>query len=63
MAKYRYEGEEVLVLPTLGIIIKNGSTFDGPDNLNVAGLVADNGKGKSIPEPAVKPAAETEAGE
>lgn len=58
MTKYRYEGEEELVLPTLGITIKNGDTFDGPEDLVLNKLVlADSKKSnKNAPaEPAVEP--------
>ena len=41
MTKWRYEGNEELVFPTLGIIVKNGDVFEGPDNLTASGLVED----------------------
>jgi hypothetical protein len=41
MTKWRYEGDEELVFPALGIIVKNGDVFEGPDNLTLNGLVED----------------------
>lgn len=48
-----YNGDEELVFPSLGIIVKQGDTFEGPDNLNVAGLVEN--KKAETPKP-VSPA-------
>jgi hypothetical protein len=39
MAFYRYEGEEELVFPTLGVTVKNGDEFEGPDGLTINKLV------------------------
>jgi hypothetical protein len=33
MATYKYKGEGERVFPSLGIKVKSGDTFDGPDNL------------------------------
>jgi hypothetical protein len=39
MAFYRYEGEEELVFPTLGVTVKNGDEFEGPEGLTINKLV------------------------
>jgi len=39
MAFYRYEGEEELVFPSLGVTVKNGDEFEGPDGLTINKLV------------------------
>lgn len=39
MAFYRYEGEEELVFPSLGVTVKNGDEFEGPDGLTLNKLV------------------------
>ena len=31
MAKFQYEGESVLVFPTLGLTVKNGDVIDAPE--------------------------------
>lgn len=38
MPRYEYNGAEELVFPTLGIIVKNGDVFDGPENLSISGV-------------------------
>ena len=44
MATYKYNGEEVLVFPTVPITVKNGDTFEGPDGLEYEGLTIVDGK-------------------
>jgi len=39
MASYTYEGEQELVFPTLGLTVKTGDTFEGPEGLTIAGVV------------------------
>lgn len=54
MAKYEYNGEGELVLPTLGVTVKKGDVFDGPEGLTVAGVAPVSGKASSkvsAPEP------------
>ena len=41
MTKWRYSGDEELVFPSLGIIVKNGDVFEGPADLTVNGLIED----------------------
>lgn len=38
MAKYQYNGEVERSFPTLGITVKKGDTFEGPDGLKAPGL-------------------------
>lgn len=38
MATYTYNGDQELVLPTLGLTVKKGDTFEGPEGLNIAGV-------------------------
>ena len=38
MAKYQYNGDDERSFPTLGITVKKGDTFDGPEGLNAPGL-------------------------
>ena len=60
MTKYKYDGDEVLIFPSLGLTVKKGDTFDGPDGIAVAGVTID-GKGKIAPAAPV--ADETDSGE
>lgn len=36
--KYQYNGEEERSFPSLGITVKKGDTFDGPEGLKAPGL-------------------------
>lgn len=38
MAKYQYNGDEERSFPTLGITVKKGDTFEGPEGLIAPGL-------------------------
>jgi hypothetical protein len=38
MARYTYNGEVDMVFPTLGLVAKQGDSFDGPDGLTAPGL-------------------------
>jgi hypothetical protein len=64
MAKYRNDLDYTVVLPSIGVTVKPGDVFDGPDALDVPGIVSAGEKGKikesvSVPTEAV----EIEAGE
>ena len=48
MAKYQYHGDDERSFPTLGITVKKGDTFDGPEGLNAPGLSLDS-SAKSAP--------------
>lgn len=48
MAKYQYNGDEERSFPTLGITVKKGDTFDGPEGLNAPGLSLES-SAKSAP--------------
>lgn len=51
MTRYRYEGEEELVFPTLGIVVKNGDEFETDVDLTINKLVvADQKKSKTTTE-------------
>jgi hypothetical protein len=54
MTKYRYEGEEELVFPTLGLVIRNGDEFETDADLTINKLVvADTKKSKPITDKVV----------
>ena len=54
MAQYEYTGDEELVFPTLGLVVRKGDVFDGPDGIAVAGVIIASGrKGKTVVEPEV----------
>jgi hypothetical protein len=38
MPRYEYKGEGERTFPSLGITVKKGDSFDGPDGLNAPGL-------------------------
>ena len=38
MPRYEYKGEVPRTFPTLGITVKNGDSFDGPEGLKAQGL-------------------------
>jgi hypothetical protein len=44
MARYTYNGEGELVFPTLGVVAKQGDSFDGPDGLTAPGLSISSAK-------------------
>ena len=48
MARYTYNGEEDRVFPSLGITVKKGESFDGPEGLRARGLSLDS-NAKSAP--------------
>jgi len=48
MARYIYNGEEDRVFPSLGITVKKGESFDGPEGLRARGLSLDS-NAKSAP--------------
>lgn len=56
MPKYQYNGDDERSFPTLGITVKKGDSFDGPDGLTAPGL-SKVSSGKTAP--AVAPQKET----
>jgi hypothetical protein len=44
MARYTYNGEVEMVFPTLGLVAKQGDSFDGPDGLTAPGLSLSSAK-------------------
>ena len=48
MARYTYNGEEDRTSPSLGITVKKGESFDGPEGLRARGLSLDS-NAKSAP--------------
>jgi hypothetical protein len=46
--KYKYNGTDTRVFPTLGIIVKPGDEFEAPENFNVPNVVP-AGANKSTP--------------
>jgi hypothetical protein len=48
MARYTYNGDEDRVFPSLGITVKKGESFDGPEGLRARGLSLDS-NAKSAP--------------
>ena len=38
MAKYQYNGDVERSFPTLGVTVKKGDTFEGPEGLTAPGL-------------------------
>ena len=49
MARYIYNGEEDRTFPSLGITVKKGESFDGPEGLRARGLSLDSNATKSAP--------------
>lgn len=50
MATYEYKGDAVLEFPTLGLIVKSGDTFEGPDGITALGVSVVSAKaGKPVP--------------
>jgi hypothetical protein len=54
--KYKYNGTDERVFPTLGIIVKPGDEFEAPDNLDVPNVVP-AGAHKATPVPPATSAA------
>jgi hypothetical protein len=54
MARYVYNGETDHVFPTLGLTVKQGDSFDGPDGLVAQGLSYVS-SGKTAPAVPVAP--------
>lgn len=50
MAKFVYNGEADLVLPTLGLTVTNGDVIDAPEDFAVAGFTASKGKTVKVTE-------------
>lgn len=48
MARYTYNGDEDRTFPSLGITVKKGESFDGPEGLRARGLSLDS-NAKSAP--------------
>lgn len=48
MAKYLYTGDDERSFPTLGITVKKGDTFEGPEGLIAPGLTLES-SAKSAP--------------
>ena len=38
MAKYKYNGDQDLYFPSLGLTVKSGDVFDAPDDLSCYGV-------------------------
>jgi hypothetical protein len=52
MATYTYTGSDERVFPTLGVTVKSGDTFEGPDNLILSDVTASGSAPKpKAPEP------------
>jgi len=58
MARYTYNGDEDRTFPSLGITVKKGESFDGPEGLRARGLSLDSNATKTAP---AVPAATKEA--
>lgn len=54
MATFRYDGADERVLPSLRTVVKNGDTFDAPDDFAAPDCVAVNSS-KKPSAPAVAP--------
>lgn len=44
MATWQYNGDQQLVLPTLGVVVSKGDQFDGPDDLDLPDFTLAKGK-------------------
>ena len=44
MALWQYNGDQQLVLPTLGVVVSKGDQFDGPDDLDLPDFTLAKGK-------------------
>ena len=49
MARYTYNGEESRTFPSLGITVKKGESFDGPEGLRARGLSLAQSAPKAAP--------------
>lgn len=49
MARYTYNGEGSRTFPTLGITVKKGESFDGPEGLRARGLSLASSAPKTAP--------------
>jgi hypothetical protein len=49
MARYTYNGEGSRTFPTLGITVKKGESFDGPEGLRARGLSLAQSAPKTAP--------------
>jgi hypothetical protein len=50
MATYEYNGDSVLEFPTLGLVVKSGDQFEGPEGITAPGVSVVAGKsGKATP--------------
>ena len=49
MARYTYNGEEDRTFPSLGITVKKGESFDGPEGLRARGLSLASSTPKTAP--------------
>ena len=58
--KYKYNGSDVRVFPTLGITVEPGDEFEAPENFDVPNVVPTGAK-KTTPTPSA--ASDTTLGE
>ena len=49
MARYTYNGDEDRAFPSLGITVKKGDSFDGPEGLRARGLSLASSAPKTAP--------------
>ena len=49
MARYTYNGDEDRAFPSLGITVKKGDSFDGPEGLRARGLSLASSTPKTAP--------------
>jgi len=47
MAKYRNDLEYTVVIPSIGVTVAPNGVFNGPEDLNIAGIVSAGEKGKT----------------
>jgi len=52
--KYKYNGTDERVFPSLGVVVKPGEEFDAPDNFSAPNVVA-----VGAAKPVIKPATAT----
>ena len=55
MARYTYNGDEDRTFPSLGITVKKGDSFDGPEGLRARGLSLASSAPKTAPAVAEAP--------
>ena len=55
MARYIYNGDEDRTFPSLGITVKKGDSFDGPEGLRARGLSLASSAPKTAPAVAEAP--------